>query len=35
MRSPNYQNMQQVITKGIDRETFEVGLKGLDMNPGD
>jgi len=35
MRSPNYQNMEQVINKGIDRETFEVGLKGLDMNPGD
>lgn len=35
MRHPSNENTETVMKKGIDRETFEVGLKGLDMNPGD
>lgn len=35
MRDATTQTMKDVMERGIDRETFEVGLKGLDMNPGD
>lgn len=35
MRDATRQTMKDVMERGIDRETFEVGLKGLDMNPGD
>jgi Ca2+-binding EF-hand superfamily protein len=35
LRNSNTKNLSEVLEKGIDRETFEVGLKGLDMNPGD
>lgn len=35
MRQPSRQSLYNAIEKGIDRDTFDVGLKGLDMNPGD
>lgn len=35
MKSPNSNTVESVKKKGIDRETFDIGLKGLDMNPGD
>ena len=35
MKSPHQDTLEAVKVKGVDRETFEVGLKGLDMNPGE
>ena len=35
LRHARTASLQEVLEKGVDRETFEVGLKGLDMNPGE
>ena len=35
MSAPTIKTVQAVKENGIDRESFEAGLKGLDMNPGD
>ena len=35
LRHARTPSLQEVLEKGVDRETFEVGLKGLDMNPGE
>ena len=35
MRNPSLETVNTIKNQGIDRQTFEVGLKGLDMNPGE